>query len=536
MQMIVLIGLSGSGKTTVGKLLAQALGWHYIDLDQQIEQQTGQTIVSLFATEGEAAFRALERDELAKALDKTQVVVATGGGVVEDAANRELLRAQAFNVWLHTPVAILLERLSDKADRPLLAKAPATSLQQMAERRMPLYAEIADWVVSTAMLHPHQIVDEILRGYQLHQPAADHGEIVVTTPGGTYPIQTAPNIIQMLPGWLQRLGLGGRFWLVSDDVVMPLHGERVLTALRANGYAIETFAIRAGEEHKNLATVQHVYDWLLSRGVERGDVVLAFGGGVVGDLAGFVAATVLRGIALVQLPTTVLAMVDSAIGGKTGVDHQQGKNLIGAFHQPRLVLADTTVLSTLPLAERAAGWTEAIKHGVIGDAQLFRDLQYHAEAAIQLDEPITSNLLRRAAAFKAGIVSGDEREQGSRILLNYGHTIGHAIEAESGYSLRHGEAVAIGMMAAGTIANQLDMFPNSALVVQAAVLQAFGLPTRVPKNFSLDAIWQRIASDKKIRAKRVRWVLPTAIGAATVREDVPEALVLEVLRRMKDEL
>jgi 3-dehydroquinate synthase len=383
-------------------------------------------------------------------------------------------------------------------------------------------------------LQPQQVVDEIVRGYRLHEKTNDLGDLVVTTPGGTYPVYIEPDAMAALPAWLQRLQIHGRAWLVSDDTVMQLHSNHVLMVLQESGWEAQAFAIPAGEEYKTLMTVQRVYDWLLSHSVERGDVLLALGGGVVGDLAGFVAATILRGVALIQLPTTVLAMVDSAIGGKTGVDHAQGKNLIGAFYQPRLVLADTSMLWTLPTVERSAGWAEAIKHGVIGDAQLFSDLQRYAQAAVELAEPVTSDLLRRAAAFKVRVVSGDEREQGSRILLNYGHTIGHAIEAESGYMLRHGEAIAIGMMAAGMIANQIGLFPASALDAQQAVLESFGLPTRMPATFDATAILRRMASDKKVRHKRVRWVLPTSIGTAVVRDDVPEEVVEAVLRKMKN--
>jgi 3-dehydroquinate synthase len=328
------------------------------------------------------------------------------------------------------------------------------------------------------------------------------------------------------------LRISGRLWLVSDESVMRLHGDRVRDQLRAAGREVETLAIPTGEAHKTLDTVRAVYDWLLDRGVERGDALLALGGGVVGDLAGFAAATVLRGIDVVQLPTTVLAMVDSALGGKTGVDHPVGKNLIGAFHQPRLVLADTATLQTLPAAERAAGWAEAIKHGVIGDAQLFSDLRTHVDRVLALDEPITGQLIARAAAYKARVVSGDEREHGSRILLNYGHTLGHAIEAESGFALRHGECVAIGMMAAGTIAQRIGLWDAASLEQQRETLIAFGLPTRIPAKLDGDRILARTGSDKKVRSRRIRWVLPTAIGSAITRDDVPEALVREVVREL----
>ncbi|HEX6292380.1 MAG TPA: 3-dehydroquinate synthase [Herpetosiphonaceae bacterium] len=531
---IALVGLSGSGKTTVGRLLAESLGWRYIDTDHLVEARAQQPIAQIIAQTGEAAFRHLESQALMEALKQQHVVIATGGGIVEDPANRERLRNTTFTVWLHAPTATLVSRLDGTTDRPLLADGPATRLAQMAERRAPLYAAIADWTIVTVGLTPAQVVDEILHGRSLRSAAEQSDGLQVTTPGGTYSVRAGHHLLAELPGWLERLGLRGRVWLVSDTTVFPLHGGRVCELLRSRNHVVGVHAIPAGEQYKTLDTVRQVYDWLLAQSVERGDVLLALGGGVVGDLAGFVAATVLRGIAVVQLPTTVLAMVDSAIGGKTGVDHAVGKNLIGAFHQPRLVLADTSVLPTLPTAERAAGWAEAIKHGIIGDPQLFSQLKQHAQAVLDLEEPITGALIQRAAAHKVRVVSGDEREHGGRITLNYGHTIGHAVEAESGYTLRHGEAIAVGMMAAGTIAARLGIFDPAALDEQRIVLEAFGLPTRLPTTIDPGCVLQRLGSDKKVRSSRVRWVLPTRIGATVVRDDVPIELVAEVLDGLRE--
>jgi 3-dehydroquinate synthase len=390
-------------------------------------------------------------------------------------------------------------------------------------------------MIATHVRTPHEIADDIVDGYRRSQQVNDN-TLRVTTPGGSYPIHLTSGALDELPKRLEEAGLDrGRLWLVSNDQVLPLHGERVMSTLQNAGRTVQSFAIPDGEAHKTLQTVDHVYDWLLRNGVERGDAVLALGGGVVGDLAGFVAATVLRGIAFVQLPTTVLAMVDSAIGGKTGVDHAVGKNLIGAFWQPRLVLSDTTLLQTLPSRERVAGWAEAIKHGVIGDKELFTTLGQHSKALLNNEEPITSELLRRAAAFKARIVSGDEREQGDRILLNYGHTVGHAIEAESNYTLRHGEAVAIGMMAAGSLANAFGLFPDSELAEQRALLESFGLPVCIPAGMNIGNVLQRITSDKKTRNARVRWVLPTAIGTMIMRDNVPQNVVEVVLHELQEQ-
>jgi 3-dehydroquinate synthase len=365
--------------------------------------------------------------------------------------------------------------------------------------------------------------------------------LTITTPTASYPILVGPGLLRALPKQLHALGLRGALWLISDSEVYPHYGA-VEGALRSAGYAIQSHTVPDGEVSKDLGVVAGCYDWLIGGGVERRDAVLALGGGVVGDLAGFVAATVLRGIALVQLPTTLLAMVDSAIGGKTGVNHPLGKNLIGAFHQPLLVLSDTDTLATLPPRELRAGWAEVIKHGVIRDAGLFEMLEQVADVsdgatrdirpatAALFSEPQLSELIRRAAKVKVDVVNVDEREIGERILLNYGHTLGHALEAAAGYgTLLHGEAVAIGMMLAARIAERLGMLDAASVERQGRLLRTYGLPVAIPPGIGPDRLLDLTLRDKKVRAGQVRWVLPTTIGAATVRDDVPEQLVRETV-------
>lgn len=364
--------------------------------------------------------------------------------------------------------------------------------------------------------------------------------LTVTTPTGSYPVLVGPGLLAELPAQLDALGLRGALWLISDSQVYPRYGPALEARLRGAGYAVQSLAVPAGEPSKDLGVVARLYDWLIGGGVERRDVVLALGGGVVGDLAGFVAATILRGVALVQLPTTLLAMVDSAIGGKTGVNHPLGKNLIGAFHQPRLVLSDTTTLATLPVRELRAGWAEVIKHGVIRDAGLFEQLEaLSAECSVVSSAPTQhaeltthnfASVIRRAAKVKVDIVSADERESGERMLLNYGHTLGHALEAATGYGeLLHGEAVAIGMHLAAQIAARLGLIGADLVERQQRLLHAYGLPTAVPVGIDPARLLELALHDKKVRARRIRWVLPTALGAATVRGDVPESLVHTVI-------
>lgn len=355
--------------------------------------------------------------------------------------------------------------------------------------------------------------------------------LTLTTPAGSYTIHVGPGLLDHLPEHLGALGVRGALWLISDSNVSPRYGAPVEGRLRAAGYRVSSSNVPAGEASKDLAVVAHLYDWLIGSGVERRDLVLALGGGVVGDLVGFVAATVLRGIGLVQLPTTLQAMVDSAIGGKTGVNHSLGKNLIGAFYQPQVVLSDTATLATLPARELRSGWAEVIKHGVIRDAGLFEELeQVGFDQAFQRPASNIQHLIERAARVKVDIVSADERETGERMLLNYGHTLGHAIEAAAAdWALLHGEAVAIGMHLEAQIAQRLGLVDEAMVARQEALLHTCGLPTTIPAGITVDQILELTLRDKKVRAGRVRWALPTSIGTAAVRDDVPEALVRAVL-------
>lgn len=372
--------------------------------------------------------------------------------------------------------------------------------------------------------------------------------LTVTTATATYPVVVEAGALSSLPARLDGLGLRGALWLVSDAALADSYAAPLAKALRETGHVVHGFSVPSGEASKSQAQLWQLYDWMLGGGVERRDAVLALGGGVVGDLAGFAAASTLRGLAIVQLPTTLLAMVDSAVGGKTGINHPLGKNLIGAFHQPRFVLADTDTLATLPPRELRAGMAEVIKHGVIRDRGLFEELETLATvrhwgsnastvafpgwdaADAELTARLTA-IIRRAVAVKVEVVSRDEFEQGERITLNYGHTLGHAIEKlASGWSLLHGEAVAIGMHAAARIAASMGLCDEALVERQRRLLEAYGLAVAVPAGLDVEAALATAMRDKKVQAKRIRWVLPTAIGSVAVRDDVPEALVRRALQ------
>ena len=344
--------------------------------------------------------------------------------------------------------------------------------------------------------------------------------------GGAYPVVAGWGIIDELGDRLMELGLGGPAYIVTDENLMNRYGRRAQRALQRRGIAAHCFIIPPGEPSKTNALAQSIYEWLVGLRAERGHPILAVGGGVVGDLAGYVAATFLRGVPFVQVPTSMAAMVDASIGGKVAVNLPQGKNLVGAFYQPKAVLADVQTLSTLGRRELAEGWAEAIKHGFILDADLVDTFEEHAESLMNVEPEIATAVIRRSMAIKAEIVSQDERETlDIRILLNYGHTIGHALEASTEYGrFMHGEGVAIGMMGAARMAQEMGILDQAVVERQYRLLQRFNLPTAAP-GVPVDAIRRAMSLDKKVAGGSNRWIMLEDVGKAVVRRDVPVELV-----------
>jgi 3-dehydroquinate synthase len=353
--------------------------------------------------------------------------------------------------------------------------------------------------------------------------------ISVESRAGRYEVHVRWGALDDLGALLREAGLSGIVSVITDDAVGPLVAPCAEAALARDGFEPATYSFAAGEAQKSLRTVERIYDWLLERRAERSSAVVALGGGVVGDLAGFVAATYLRGVPFVQAPTSLLAMVDAAIGGKVGVDHARGKNLIGAFYPPRLVVEDTSLLTSLPERSLREGFAEVIKHGLILDPPMLDVLEREAPRLLAAEPELTTQIVARNAALKAGVVSDDEREGGRRMMLNYGHTIGHAIEAVTGYGdIRHGEAISAGMMAAAAIGERAGVTPPAVAARQRALFEQYGLPLRHP-GVDRDAVHAAIALDKKVAAKRVRWILLEDFGRPVVRDDVPDAVVREAL-------
>ncbi|ELR99415.1 3-dehydroquinate synthase [Gloeocapsa sp. PCC 73106] len=356
--------------------------------------------------------------------------------------------------------------------------------------------------------------------------------ISVNLPQNSYQIAIAPGILSEVGNYLSELKLGQKILVISNPEIFDFWGDLVVNALENSGFTVFTHLIPAGESHKQLESISHIYDLALEKHLERNSTFLALGGGVIGDMTGFAAATWLRGVNFVQVPTTLLAMVDASIGGKTGVNHPQGKNLIGAFYQPRLVLIDTIVLKTLPSREWRAGMAEVIKYGVIWDCELFSQLEASAQLSQMsaLTPELLETIISRSCQAKVDVVSQDEKEAGLRAILNYGHTIGHALESLTGYnSLNHGEAVAIGMVMAGEIAVKLQLWSSGESQRQHSLILKAGLPTQMRENLAPEDILTCLQSDKKVKDGRIRFVLPKAIGEAIISDQVSSALIREIL-------
>ena len=520
MKTLVLTGFMGTGKTTVGRAVALRLGRPFVDMDALIEAQAGKPIPRIFEEDGEAAFRRWEAD-LCQALGERQgLVIATGGGALVDPVNRAAFSSAAVLVCLNADIETIVERLGDAVDRPMLGgKSPRADAARLLRARQTAYAAIP-WQVDTTGRSLDEVVERVvaLAGVQT---------LYVTHPGGRYPIHIGQQILCYLGGALRAAGIPveAKIAIVSNDVVAPLYAEPVRAALQESDFSPCLCVLPDGEAHKTLETVRRLYDQFLDHDLDRSGVVLALGGGVTGDIAGFAAATFMRGLPFVQVPTSLLAMTDASVGAKTGVDLPQGKNLVGAFKQPALVFVDLSVLQTLPLEELRSGWAEVLKHGIIADPGLFAML---ADALDVGDLSVTPDMLARSIRVKRDIVEADPFEQGGRAVLNLGHTTGHALERLSGYTLRHGEAVAIGMVVAARIAEVMEKADDGLAERIAHVLSAAGLPVRCP-SLAVDRVWEAMRHDKKRRGRRLLWVLPRAIGDVTLEREVPDALVRSVL-------
>ncbi|HSQ77761.1 MAG TPA: 3-dehydroquinate synthase [Nitrospirota bacterium] len=332
---------------------------------------------------------------------------------------------------------------------------------------------------------------------------------------------------------LRELGLGQKMALITNPTVKNLHGQRLVASLKAAGFMVMSIEVPDGEKHKNLDWANAIYTALLTNGFDRKSALVAFGGGVIGDLTGFAAATFMRGVPFVQVPTTLLAMVDSSVGGKTGVNHPMGKNMIGAFYQPIKVLMDLSVLKTLPREEFLSGMAEVIKYGVVFDAGFFDYLDKNREKVLSLEPDALTHIIKRSCEIKAEVVSKDERERGLRAILNFGHTVGHAIETAENYTMRHGEAVAIGMVYASRLAHKTGLCASSVPERVEGLIASYGLPTSIStlsRKPSATELMDTLQIDKKAEGGKVKFVLPKKIGEVVITKEWNEQHLKELLQ------
>lgn len=564
---LVFVGMMGSGKSAIGQRLAARLGLPFVDADAEIvAAAAGMTIPEIFAKYGERYFRDGERRVIMRLLNSGQIVLATGGGAFMDPRTRERIAERAVSIWLDADLKTLMKRVRRKSDRPLLhTDDPEETMRRLLEARRPLY-ELADIRVESRDEPQDVMVDETLTALCAELPRLDtrrraaqkkdfakamthlhldrapaeqgatHRETVRVALGGrSYDIVIGANLLEEAGARIAATAPGAACAVVTDENVARLHLPALQESLEKAGVRHSTIVVKPGEASKSLQTFGRVCDEALAAKIERRDLIVAFGGGVVGDLAGYVAASLRRGSRFVQIPTTLLSQVDSSVGGKTGINSIHGKNLIGAFHQPSLVLADVDVLRTLSPREFRAGYAEVVKYGLIGDKRFFEWLEADAEAVFHSRaEQICAVAV--SCETKAAIVARDETEQGDRALLNLGHTFGHAFELLTGYDserLVHGEGVAIGMACATRFSARLGLCAPEDADRVARHLASVGLPTEIRQipgwSGDAQAILRAMYQDKKVEGGALTFILLRGVGEAFIAKSVEPSEALAFL-------
>ena len=535
---IFLVGLMGAGKTTVGRALAKKLNQRFIDSDHEIEARTGASIPLIFEIEGEASFRQREAEVIQDLTAQDGIVLATGGGAILSAENRANLKARGTVIYLRASVNSILQRTSHDKNRPLLQTAdPRKRIEELAREREPYYCEVADIIVETgrtniqSLLHTILMQLEATAGASCDASIQSIGSEPVEPPMTTqasvsttlqvdlgersYPITIGQSLLADA-GFIEPHIQGKRVAVVTNTVVAPLYLDRLTRMLESAGKQVISIVLPDGEEEKNWTSLMRIFDVLLAEKCDRKTTLIALGGGVIGDMTGFAAATYMRGVPFIQVPTTLLAQVDSSVGGKTGINHPLGKNMIGAFYQPQAVVADISTLNTLPPRELSAGLAEVIKHGAIIDAKFFDWIESNVEKLVAKDAQALAYAIQRSCEIKADVVRQDEREGGLRAILNFGHTFGHAIEAGLGYGVwLHGEAVGCGMVMAAEMSHRLGFIDALAKARVLALVQAAGLPVRAPDLGT--ARWLELMEvDKKNEGGQIKFILLKPLGTPII--------------------
>ncbi|SFU95736.1 3-dehydroquinate synthase [Pseudoduganella namucuonensis] len=533
----------GAGKTTIGRLLARKLGLQFVDSDHEIEARTGASIPWIFEIEGEPSFRRREAEVIRDLTAQQGIVLATGGGAILDPDSRALLRERGTVIYLRASVSSILQRTAHDKNRPLLQTAdPRKKLEELMLQREPLYEEMAHIVIDTGRPNVQSMVHTILNQLDVlacqaasncvtqAQPSmSEQTTILLNVDLGerSYPISIGPGLLND-GALLARHAVGNKVAIVTNTTVAPLYLDTVRDALRANGKEVIEIILPDGEEYKNWASLMQVFDSLLAHKADRKTTLLALGGGVIGDLTGYAAASYMRGVDFIQVPTTLLSQVDSSVGGKTGINHPLGKNMIGAFYQPRVVIADTSSLETLPDRELSAGLAEVIKHGAIIDAEFFDWIEANIDKLVGRDKGALAYAIARSCEIKADVVRQDEREGGLRAILNFGHTFGHAIEAGLGYGeWLHGEAVGCGMVMAADLSQRMGYIDAETVERLRALVAAAGLPVAAP-DLGAERWLELMEVDKKNEGGAIKFILLKPLGAPKIT-NAPQELLLATL-------
>ncbi|APR83885.1 3-dehydroquinate synthase [Minicystis rosea] len=515
--LLLLSGFMGSGKSTVGRRAAERAGVPFTDLDDLVVARAGKPIPAIFASDGEPAFRRLEAEVLLGLLAAPEPrIVALGGGTLTDRSLRHRALETARVLTLTATPDTVLARTAGST-RPLL-QAPdrLARIHDLLEARAAAYAE-AHASIPTDTCSVEEVTDAVLSAWSAESlvvPLGDRSYQVRFV--SSAPAEVAAAVAELRPS---------KVFLMADENVHRLWGVGLAGALAARGLSPHaTVVIPSGEEHKRLGTVERALAAMVDAGADRDAVVLGHGGGVVTDMAGLAAALLLRGVRWVGIPTTLLAMVDASVGGKTGVDLGAAKNAVGAFHQPSGVIVDIAHVTTESDRAFRSGLGEVVKSAVIGDPSLFELLESHAAKIAAREPSLTQEIVRRSVAVKTAIVARDERESGDRALLNFGHTVGHALESQGGYTrLTHGESVALGMVAALRIGVALGVTDPALADRTTALLARLGLPVDLDAQ-PLRAALPLVSLDKKRRGGAIRFVLLRSLGEAILRPITPDAL------------
>ena len=543
-ELVYLIGFSGTGKSSVARLIAQALRWSFIDMDEEIESSCGKSISEIFQTKGEKWFRDEESKLLNNISVKNKHIISTGGGVPVKDQNMNLMLKTGYVICLDASVDQIVARLSilagkdnNLSDRPKITNLSVEDISNFKSERANIYS-MANFTINTNHLTVEQVTNELLKSINkflnklnvIEWQKIDGFCTSVENINNIYPVYVGFDLYEKLPQMLKPFLIKHKVFLLADDG-SKLYMRKIQKVFELNKIKTTTLVLNSGEQSKSLENTSSIYEWLSSEHADRDDILLGIGGGMVGDISGYVAATYMRGIKFVLIPTTLLSMSDSSIGGKTAIDVNNIKNLVGSFHGPSLVVSDLLALDTLPQRQINSGWAELIKHGFIKDRELL-DQMMDIKDFNYLNEELIS-IIKKSIKIKADIVSVDENEKyGQRILLNYGHTVGHAIEASTNLNkYTHGEAVSLGMVFAAKLSNKLGLLSDDDYNFHIQILNKFNLPTDF-KDINWENCFDLIKNDKKVKDGKINWVLLKSLGNSFTKNDISEDILMEIVREL----